>query len=82
MRFLDIALFDSLSYLQIGLNTDNLFQTYVCVGIGMLILSPASVNMLVCLGFSQQVKTCLCWQWAGALIMVSVSIGLVQSMGR
>ena len=69
---------------KIGLNTDNLFQTYVCVGIGMLILSQASVNMLVCTGVfpvtGQNMP--LLAMGGSALIMVSVSIGLVQSIGR
>ena len=69
---------------KIGLNTENLFQTYVCVGIGMLILSQVSVNMLVCTGVfpvtGQNMP--LLAMGGSALIMVSVSIGLVQSIGR
>lgn len=69
---------------KIGLNTENLFQTYVSVGIGMLILSQVSVNMLVCTGVfpvtGQNMP--LLAMGGSALIMVSVSIGLVQSIGR
>ena len=69
---------------KIGLNTENIFQTYVCVGIGMLILSQVSVNMLVCTGVfpvtGQNMP--LLAMGGSALIMVSVSIGLVQSIGR
>ena len=36
--------------LRIGLNAEKLFETYVCVGIGLLILSQAMINMMVCTG--------------------------------
>lgn len=68
--------------IRIGVNSDNLFQTYVCIGIGILILSQASVNMLVCTGVfpvtGQNMP--LLAMGGSAMIMTCTSIGIVQSI--
>ena len=70
--------------MRIGLNSDNLFDTYVCIGIGILILSQASVNMLVCTGMfpvTGQNMPMLAMGGSG-LIMTCLEIGIVQSIAR
>ena len=84
--FLLILLYLILLYriFKIGLNSDRLFETYICVGIGMLVLSQVSVNMLVCTGFfpvtGQNMP--LLAMGGSALIMVCLSIGITQSVAR
>ena len=83
------ALFLMLLYLimlyriiRIGLKSDRLFETYACLGIGILLLSQASVNMLVCTGVfpvtGQNMP--LLAMGGSALIMTCVAIGIVQSI--
>jgi cell division protein FtsW len=68
--------------IRIGLRSDRLFETYVCLGIGILLLSQASVNMLVCTGVfpvtGQNMP--LLAMGGSALIMTCVAIGIVQSI--
>lgn len=68
--------------IKIGLKSDNLFETYLCIGIGMLILTQASVNMLVCTGVfpvtGQNMP--LLAMGGSAMIMTCVSIGMIQSI--
>lgn len=68
--------------MRIGLSSSSLFETYVCVGIGVLLLSQASVNMLVCTGIfpvtGQNMP--LLAMGGSALIMTCVSIGIIQSI--
>jgi len=68
--------------IKIGLSSDRLFETYTCIGIGILLLSQASVNMLVCTGIfpvtGQNMP--LLAMGGSALIMTCVSIGVVQSI--
>ncbi len=68
--------------IRIGLKSDRLFETYTCIGIGILLLSQASVNMLVCTGIfpvtGQNMP--LLAMGGSALIMTCVSIGIVQSI--
>lgn len=68
--------------IKIGLKSDRLFETYACMGIGILLLSQASVNMLVCTGVfpvtGQNMP--LLAMGGSALIMTCVSIGIVQSI--
>lgn len=68
--------------LQIGIKSEKLFETYVCLGIGVLILTQASVNMLVCTGIfpvtGQNMP--LLAMGGSALIMTAVSLGIVQSI--
>jgi cell division protein FtsW len=69
---------------QIGLNSDSMFESYVCVGIGILLLIQASVNMLVCTGVfpvtGQNMP--LLAMGGSALIMTCVSLGIVQSIAH
>ena len=68
--------------MQIGINAESLFETYVCIGIGVLLLTQASVNMLVCTGAfpvtGQNMP--LLAMGGSALIMTCVEIGIVQSI--
>ena len=67
--------------IRIGLNAGNLFETYVCLAIGLHLLSQASINMLVCTGFLPVTGQNMPFLAMGgsALIMACVSIGIVQS---
>lgn len=66
--------------IRIGLRSESLFETYVCIGIGILLLTQASVNMLVCTGIfpvtGQNMP--LLAMGGSALIMTCVAIGIVQ----
>ncbi len=70
--------------MRIGLNADNMFDTYVCISIGILILSQASVNMLVCTGIfpvtGQNMP--LLAMGGSALIMTCLALGIVQSIAN
>ena len=70
--------------MRIGLNSKDLFETFVCIGIGMLILSQATVNMLVCTGIfpvtGQNMP--LLAMGGSAMMMTCVSLGIVQSISR
>ncbi|MGB0933258.1 MAG: FtsW/RodA/SpoVE family cell cycle protein [Lishizhenia sp.] len=68
--------------IRIGLNAEKLFETYICVGIGMLILSQASINMLVCTGIIPVTGQNIPFLTMGgsAMIMACVSVGIVQSI--
>ncbi len=67
---------------RIGLKADNLFETYFCIGIGMLLITQASVNMLVCTGVfpvtGQNMP--LLAMGGSAMIMTCMAIGMVQSI--
>ena len=68
--------------IRVGGNAEKLFETYVCLGIGTLLLTQVSVNMLVCTGVfpvtGQNMP--LLAMGGSALIMACVSIGIVQSI--
>jgi len=68
--------------MRIGMKSESLFETYVCVGIGVLMLTQASVNMLVCTGVfpvtGQNMP--LLAMGGSALIMTTLSLGIVQSI--
>ena len=70
--------------MRIGLNSKNMFETYVCIGIGVLMLSQATVNMLVCTGIfpvtGQNMP--LLAMGGSALIMTCVGLGIVQGIAR
>ena len=78
--FLYIVLFYRI--IRIALRSENLFETYSCIGIGILILTQASVNMLVCTGIfpvtGQNMP--LLAMGGSALIMTCLAIGIVQSI--
>ena len=68
--------------IRIALKTDRLFETYACISIGILLLTQAAVNMLVCVGIfpvtGQNMP--LLAMGGSALIMTCVAIGIVQSI--
>jgi cell division protein FtsW len=68
--------------IRIGLKSERLFETYASLGIGILLLSQASVNMLVCTGVfpvtGQNMP--LLAMGGSALIMTCVAMGIVQSI--
>ncbi len=70
--------------MRIGLNSDNMFETYLCIGIGILLLSQASVNMMVCTGIfpvtGQNMP--LLAMGGSALIMTCLGLGIVQSIAH
>lgn len=70
-----------LRIIRIALKTDNLFQSYVCLGIGIHLLTQASINMLVCTGVFPVTGQNMPFMAMGgsALIMACVSIGIIQS---
>ena len=68
--------------IRIGLRSDKLFETYLCIGIGILLLTQATVNMMVCTGIfpvtGQNMP--LLAMGGSALIMTCLAIGMVQSI--
>ena len=68
--------------IRIGLKSDKLFETYLCIGIGILLLTQATVNMMVCTGIfpvtGQNMP--LLAMGGSALIMTCLAIGMVQSI--
>ncbi len=68
--------------MRIGLSSKKLFESYVCLGIGILILSQAAVNMLVCTGMfpvtGQNMP--LLAMGGSAMIMTCLALGVVQSI--
>lgn len=68
--------------IRIALKSDKFFETYMLLGIGILILTQASVNMLVCTGVfpvTGQNMPLLAMGGSG-LIMTCVALGIVQSV--
>ncbi len=70
--------------MKIGLASDNLFETFICIGVGILILSQASVNMLVCTGIfpvtGQNMP--LLAMGGSALVITTLAIGMVQAIAH
>ena len=68
--------------IRIGLKSDKAFETFLCVGIAILLLTQATVNMMVCTGIfpvtGQNMP--LLAMGGSALIMTCVSIGIIQSV--
>ena len=68
--------------MRIGLNSKKMFETYACIGIGMLMLSQATVNMLVCVGIfpvtGQNMP--LLALGGSALMMTCFALGIVLSI--
>ncbi len=68
--------------IRIGTRSESLFETYTCIGIGILIISQASINMLVCTGIfpvtGQNMP--LLAMGGSAMVMTCVSLGIVQSI--
>ena len=70
--------------LKIALKTDNKFHSYVCIGIGMHLLSQAAINMMVSTGLMPVTGQNMPFLAMGgsALIMAAASIGIVQSIAH
>lgn len=68
--------------IRIGMKAEKLFETFVCFGIGILLLSQATVNMMVCTGIFPVTGQNMPFLAMGgsAMIMACVSIGIVQSI--
>lgn len=68
--------------MRIGLSSNKLFESYLCIGVGILILSQAAVNMLVCTGMfpvtGQNMP--LLAMGGSAMIMTCLALGLVQAI--
>ena len=71
-----------LRIIKVALRTDSLFESYACLGIGIHLLSQASINMLVCIGIFPVTGQNMPFLAMGgsALIMACISIGIVQSI--
>jgi len=70
--------------IKIAFKTEVIFETYLCLGIGIHLLMQVSINMLVCIGFVPVTGQNMPFLAMGgsALIMACVSIGIVQSVAR
>lgn len=70
--------------LRIGLNSKNLFETYLSIGIGLLLLTQAMVNMFVCTGLMPVTGQNMPFLAMGgsAMVMSCVSLGIVLSIAR
>jgi len=68
--------------MRIALKASNLFETYLCLGIGILLLSQAAVNMMVCTGIFPVTGQNMPFLAMGgsAMIMACISIGIVQGI--
>lgn len=70
--------------MRIGLNSDKMFETYASIGIGVLMLSQATVNMMVCTGIfpvtGQNMP--LLAMGGSALIMTCLALGIIQSIAH
>ena len=68
--------------IRIGLKSDKAFETFLCVGIAILLLTQATVNMMVCTGIFPVTghNMPLLAMGGSALIMTCVSIGIIQSV--
>ena len=71
-----------LRIIKVALKTDNLFESYACLGIGIHLLTQTTINMLVCTGFLPVTGQNMPFLAMGgsALIMACISIGVVQSI--
>ena len=70
--------------IRIGLKSERLFETYLAIGIGMIIMTQATINMMVCTGiFPVTGQNMPILSLGGsALVMVCVSLGIIQSIAR
>lgn len=70
--------------LKIGLNSKNLFETYLSIGIGLLLLTQALINMFVCTGIMPVTGQNMPFLAMGgsAMVMSCVSLGIVLSIAH
>lgn len=69
---------------RIGLNAEKLFETYTCIGIGLLIISQAAVNMMVCTRIIPVTGQNMPFLAMGgsAMVMSCIALGIVLSIAR
>ncbi|HEU0227128.1 MAG TPA: FtsW/RodA/SpoVE family cell cycle protein [Arachidicoccus soli] len=81
-----VALYMILFYriFRIALNAKTLFETYVAIGIGLLILSAATINMFVCTGIMPVTGQNMPFLSMGgsAMIMNCIALGIVLAISR
>lgn len=70
--------------IRFALKTSDLFQSYTAMGIGIHLLTQATINMLVCTGVFPVTGQNMPFLAMGgsALVMACVSIGVVQSFAK
>ncbi|HTO37377.1 MAG TPA: FtsW/RodA/SpoVE family cell cycle protein [Brumimicrobium sp.] len=70
--------------LKIALNAKNPFDTYVSIGVGVVFLSQALVNMFVCTGLMPVTGQIMPFLAMGgsAMVMSSLALGVVQSIAH
>lgn len=70
--------------MRIALKAENMFDTYICLGVGILLLSQATVNMMVCTGIFPVTGQNMPFLAMGgsAMIMACVGIGIVQGIAQ
>jgi len=70
--------------LRIGLNAEKLFETYLAIGIGFMLLSQAIVNMLVCTGLMPVTGQNMPFLAMGgsAMVMSCIALGIVLSIAN
>lgn len=68
--------------LKIGLRAEKMFETYLCVGIGMLFISQALTNMFVCTGLMPVTGQNMPFLGMGgsAMVMSCMALGVVLSI--
>ena len=68
--------------LKIAISSDRMFETYVCMGIGILLTFQAMINMMVCTGIMPVTgqNMPLLAMGGSAMIMTCFSLGIVQSI--
>lgn len=68
--------------LRIAISSDRMFETYVCMGIGVLLTFQAMINMMVCTGIMPVTgqNMPLLAMGGSAMIMTCFSLGIVQSV--
>ena len=73
-----------LRIIKIALKSDVLFESYLCLAIGIHLLFQSSINMLVCTGIFPVTGQNMPFLAMGgsALIMACISIGIVQSIAN
>lgn len=69
---------------RVGLNAKSLFETFAAIGIGILLLTQALINMLVCTGIMPVTGQIMPFLAMGgsAMVMSCIALGIVQSIAN
>ena len=69
---------------RIGLNAKSLFETFVSIGIGIMLLAQVLVNMLVCTGIMPVTGQIMPFLAMGgsAMVMSCIALGIIQSIAN